>query len=269
MAPTTATHQLQFVQEPVLSSASEYAVPEDAEHDAQHAGALAAELYRAEREAASLILGVYRPLELPGLHDALGVVARWHTAAQDVDFERRLLLRALLTALPPSVYTLPHACSTLDDLDLAPIKVQPLIEALTARRRIDLGDAEFRWDEAQGAAGLAPPVGPWGGADGGAAPAFGGLSKRQLELAAFETLLQALGPSRAPPMEAELEAEAAAEEEEEEQAALVRAIAARLGISGREHRRMLAALRRAGVPGETAAQRCSLPCRLRALQESR
>ena len=272
MAPTTATHQLQFVQEPVLSSASEYAVPEDAEHDAQHAGALAVELYSAEREAASLILGVYRPLELPGLHDALGVVARWHTAAQDVDFERRLLLRALLTALPPSVYTLPHACSTLDDLDLAPIKVQPLIEALTARRRIDLGDAEFRWDEAQGAADLAPLVGPWGGADGGAAPAFGGLSKRQLELAAFETLLQALGPSRTLPMEAELEAAAAAAAavaEEEEQAALVRAIAARLGISGREHRRMLAALRRAGVPGETAAQRCSLPCRLRALQESR
>ena len=272
MAPTTTTHQLQFVQEPVLSSAREYVVPEEAEHDAQHAGALAVELYSAEREAASLILGVYRPLELPGLHDALGVVARWHTAAQDVDFERRLLLRALLTALPPSVYTLPHACSTLDDLDLAPIKVQPLIEALTARRRIDLGDAEFRWDEAQGAADLAPLVGPWGGADGGAAPAFGGLSKRQLELAAFETLLQALGPSRTLPMEAELEAAAAAAAavaEEEEQAALVRAIAARLGISGREHRRMLAALRRAGVPGETAAQRCSLPCRLRALQESR
>ena len=39
MAPTTATHQLQFVQEPVLSSAREYdVVPEDAEHDAQHAG---------------------------------------------------------------------------------------------------------------------------------------------------------------------------------------------------------------------------------------
>ena len=115
-----ATHQLQFVQEPVLSSAREYVVPEDAQHGAQHAGVLAAELYGAEREAASLILGVYRPLELPGLHDALGVVARWHTAAQDVEFERLLLLRALLTALPPSVYTLPHACSTLDELDLAP-----------------------------------------------------------------------------------------------------------------------------------------------------
>ena len=120
---TGATHlQLQFVQEPVLSSAREYVVPEDAQHGAQHAGVLAAELYGAEREAASLILGVYRPLELPGLHDALGVVARWHTAAQDVEFERLLLLRALLTALPPSVYTLPHACSTLDELDLAPIK---------------------------------------------------------------------------------------------------------------------------------------------------
>ena len=148
--------------------------PEDAEHDAQHAGALAAELYAADREAASLNLGVYRPLELPGLHDALGVVARWHTAAQDVDFERRLLLRALLTALPPSAYSLPPACSTLDDLDLAPIKVQPLIEALTARRRVDLGDPEFRWDESHGAAGLAPPsCGPWGADGGAAAPAFG------------------------------------------------------------------------------------------------
>ena len=173
MAPIAATRQLQFVQDPVLSSARECGVTDDAEHDAQHAGALAAELYGADREAASLNLGVYRPLELPGLHDALGVVARWHTAAQDVDFERRLLLRALLTALPPSVYSLPPACSTLDDLDLAPIKVQPLIEALTARRRVDLGDAEFRWDESQGAAGLAPPGGPWGADGGAAAPAFG------------------------------------------------------------------------------------------------
>ena len=214
MAPSAATRQLQFVQDPVFSSARECGVPEDAEHDAQHAGALAAELYGADREAASLNLGVYRPLELPGLHDALGVVARWHTAAQDVDFERRLLLRALLTALPPSVYSLPPACSTLDDLDLAPIKVQPLIEALTARRRVDLGDAEFRWDESQGAAGLAPPGGPWGADGGAAAPAFGGLSKRQLELAAFETLLQALGASRAPPVEAQLEAAAAEEEEQ-------------------------------------------------------
>ena len=95
---TGATHQLQFVQEPVLSSAREYVVPEDAQHGAQHAGVLAAELYGAEREAASLILGVYRPLELPGLHDALGVVARWHTAAQDVEFERLRLWLAFMHA---------------------------------------------------------------------------------------------------------------------------------------------------------------------------
>ena len=67
MAPSAATRQLQFVQDPVLSSARECSVPEDGEHDAQHAGALAAELYGADHEAASLNLGVYRPLELPGL----------------------------------------------------------------------------------------------------------------------------------------------------------------------------------------------------------
>ena len=190
-----------------------------------------------------------------------GVVVRWQTSVQDVDFERRLLLRALLTALPPSVYTLPQACPTLDDLDLASVKVQPLLEALTVRRRIDLGDTEFCWDGAQAMAGLAPPPGPWGGADGGT-PAFGGLSKQQLELAAFESLLLAFGASRA--LQVELEAAAA----EEEHAALVRGVAARLGISGRQHRQILAALRRAEEPGETAAQRCSLPYRLRMLRDN-
>ena len=156
----------------------------------EDATVLAAELHLAERDGCDVVPAVYRPLRLPGMHDSLGVVARRHLAAQDVDFERRLLLRALLTALPPGVCKLPPACLTLDDLDLAPVKVQAVLEALTARRRIDLGDPEFRWDLGGQAVALAMGGGPWG-ADEHGSPAFGGMSKRQLELASFEVLLQA------------------------------------------------------------------------------
>ena len=89
-------------------------------------------------------------------------------------------------------------CLTLDDLDLAPIKVQALLEALTARRRIDLGDAEFRWDLGGHDGSLTTGGGPWDAAEDGSPP-FSGMSKRQLELASFEALLQAsLSPPRAP-----------------------------------------------------------------------
>ncbi|MEC8427621.1 MAG: hypothetical protein VXZ35_04300, partial [Pseudomonadota bacterium] len=105
---------------------------------------------------------------------------------------------------------------------------------------------------------LAAGAGPWGVADGGSPP-FGGLSKRQLELASFEALLQALGASRALDM---------MEGDDKEQVALIKAVATRLGITGRQHRRMMQALRRAEEPGEPAARRCSLTYRLRALQEN-
>lgn len=151
---------------------------------------LASELYMSERGVSNMVPAVYRPLRMPGMHDPLGVVARWHTAAQDIDFERRLLLRALLVALPPGVCKLPQSCLTLDDLDLTPIKVQALLEALTARRRVDLGDAEFRWDLGGHDGSLATGGGPWDAAETGSPP-FSGMSKRQLELASFEALLQA------------------------------------------------------------------------------
>ena len=231
--------------------------PPDPDED-ESATDLASKLHATERQASSVIEGVYRPLRLPGLHDALGVAARWHTAAQDIEFERRLLLRALLTALPPSAYSLPLACATIDDLDLAPIKVQAVLEALTARRRVDLADAEFRWDHGHDAGAALAPLGPWGGAERHGAPPFGGLSKRQLELASFELLLQGLGASRVLQMQADGDA----------RLPRLRAVAVRLGITGREQRRMLAALRRAEETEEGAARRCALAYRLRALREN-
>ena len=71
-------------------------------------------------------------------YDALGICAHWHSATQDVDFERKLLLRALLTALPAGACVLPDGCSSLDELDLAPIKVQALLDALAQRQVCDL-----------------------------------------------------------------------------------------------------------------------------------
>ena len=56
--------------------------------------------------------------------------------------------------------------------------------------------------------------------------------------------------------------------DDREQMALIRSVATRLGITGRQHRRMLQALRRAEEPDESAARRCSLTYRLRALQEN-
>ena len=50
--------------------------------EAEDAMVLAADLHMSERGDGSVIHGVYKPTRLPGLHDALGVVARWHLAAQ-------------------------------------------------------------------------------------------------------------------------------------------------------------------------------------------
>ena len=141
-------------------------------------------------------------------HDAaLGICAHWHSATQDVDFERKLLLRALLAALPHGACVLPDGCASIDDIDLAPIKVQALLEALGQRQRVDLNSNAFRWDVKQ-----PPPKLAWGGdefhnlghdraasgARGGRRrrpkpPPWAGLSKRQLDVASYEAFLLAMG----------------------------------------------------------------------------
>ena len=83
-------------------------------------------------------------------YGALGICARWHSATQDVDFERKLLLRALLGSCPPGVVVLPPGCTNLDEVDLAPLKVQELLEAVTQRWwSIDLNSSQFRWEAAR------------------------------------------------------------------------------------------------------------------------
>ena len=73
--------------------------------------------------------------------------------------------------------------------------MQPILEALEGRRRVDLADPAFRWDARQ----AAPTLGAWAAASGAGGPAYGGLSKRQLELASFEALLLASRGGAAPP----------------------------------------------------------------------
>ena len=94
---------------------------------------------------------------------ALGICAHWHSATQDVDFERKLLLRALLATLPAGTCLLPSGCASIDELDLAPLKVHALLEALAqGRRGLELTTAEFRWDVKQ-----PPPKFVWGGDEPG------------------------------------------------------------------------------------------------------
>ena len=42
------------------------------------------------------LLFVFPRAQVNGVDDALGICASWHCVTQDVDFERKLLLRALL-----------------------------------------------------------------------------------------------------------------------------------------------------------------------------
>ena len=51
--------------------------PPDPDED-ESATDLASKLHATERQASSVIEGVYRPLRLPGLHDALGVAVDAH-----------------------------------------------------------------------------------------------------------------------------------------------------------------------------------------------
>ena len=142
------------------------------------------------------LTGIFCPREVDTVHDALGIAARWQGVTQDVDYERKLLVRALLQALPPGFVTLPEGCAALDDFDLAPVKVQPLLEALAARRRIDLATPEFRWDVKQ-----PPPTFTWWGSkeegQDHVPPPYGGLSRRQLEIAALEAVLLAFDETAA------------------------------------------------------------------------
>ena len=210
-------------------------------------------------------------------HDALGICAHWHSATQDVDFERKLLLRALLNSLPPQAFVLPHGCASLDEVDLAPLKVQSLLEALGAGAVADLNSSMFRWDLKQ-----PPPKLAWGGdehdsAGGGssgssgsggssslggqtASPPWAGLSKRQLDAASYEALLLAIGP------QVEIEGgggnggnggrggrDAASD------ATTVQTVAAQLGIGIRQHRVLYAAVHRRTQPldGSNAHQACA------------
>ena len=101
-----------------------------------------------------------------------------------------LALMLILQAMPAVFLKLPDGVASVDDMDLAPLKVQPLLAALTARRAVDLSHAEFRWDAKR------PPPAFSRGEDcklsslrARAMPPYGGLNKRQLELASVEELL--------------------------------------------------------------------------------
>lgn len=193
-------------------------------------------------------------------YDALGICAHWHSATQDVDFERKLLLRALLASQPPGAIVLPDGCSSLDEVDLAPLKVQDLLDALSQRRVCDLNSNQFRWDVKQ-----PPPKLAWSGDEQHGVsstnpPPWAGLSKRQLDVASYEALLLAVGR--------EGDSNAAFDVRD---AATVRCIAAQLGIGSRQHRRILSALRlptvdAAGGGSSTAAARCGMQQRLMLLQ---
>ena len=136
------------------------------------------------------VVGVLLPQTASTAQEALGITAHWQSATQDIDFERKLLLRALLGALPTSALVLPDDADSVDELDFAAVKVQAILEAIKARRVINLKTAEFRWDVRQ------PPTKlSWSlmGTPGvGNSLAWGGMSKRQLELSLFETVLLAL-----------------------------------------------------------------------------
>ena len=107
-----------------------------AEIDGDEGAALVAILYADEHAEKNDIPGSTALSGPSSISDALGIGARWRQCTQDVDFERKLLLRALLVALPPRAYRLPDGVGSLDDLDLVPLRVQPILEALEGRRRV-------------------------------------------------------------------------------------------------------------------------------------
>ena len=191
----------------------------------------------------------------PSNQDALGICAHWHSATQDVDFERKLLLRALLSSLPPQAIVLPSGCASLDEIDLAPLKVQSLLEGLGAGAKVDLNSSQYRWDLKQ-----LPPKLAWsreeptvrgGGRGGGKSvtPPWAGLSKRQLDVAAFEALLLALGPEAVMGSagdtagDSALPASGAAPSSGSQQslASLARRVAEQLGIGSRQYTQLCTA----------------------------
>jgi len=204
------------------------------------------------------LTGIFCPREVDTVHDALGIAARWQGVTQDVDYERKLLVRALLQALPPGFVTLPEGCAALDDFDLAPVKVQPLLEALAARRRIDLATPEFRWDVKQ-----PPPTFTWWGSkeegQDHVPPPYGGLSRRQLEIAALEAVLLAFD-----------ETAAASEADQglvQDRRLALRSLAANLGVGSKQKKALEAALsRREELGGGEACGACGVRRRLRVLQ---
>ena len=180
-------------------------------------------------------------------HASLGICAHWHSATQDINFERKLMLRALLSSIPTDFFILPHGCASLEELDLGPLKVQALLEAIAARRRVDFNSAEFRWDVEQ------PPLNLWwGSGDRGLSTApWAGLSKRQLDVAAYETLLLVLsdwGSSDSSGGNGSQEAQLLTMEDE----AVASCVAAQLGIGSTENERLRRSLRRGLTAAATA-----------------
>ncbi|KAL1511610.1 hypothetical protein AB1Y20_006404 [Prymnesium parvum] len=202
----------------------------------------AAAVYRSSAEG---LEGILLPYFSTDPLDELGICALWQASTPDVDYERGLLLRALLEALPHNALVLPPNAATVADVPLAPLRVGAILEAVRERRRVDLTAAEFRWD--------APPPRPrGGGAAAGGRRAWGGMSKAQLELCAYETVLLALDERDAPPRA--------------EAAAALRAIGAQLGV-GKEARAVVALpLLRLGQCA-SAVERCGLGRRLAYLLE--
>lgn len=187
--------------------------------------------------------------------EALGICAHWRDSAQDVDFERKLLLRALLSSLQPGACLLPEGCASLDELDLAPLKVQSLLKSLSARKVVDLGSNQFRWDMKQ-----PPPRLAWGGDERESrshSPPWAGLSKRQLQVASYEALLLAVGDELGTSGEDDVHT---ADGTADSAAETLRCIAAQLGIGSRQHRNIRVALRPATTavpPGQAPASEAS------------
>ena len=228
--------------------------------DADDATKLAVELHEGSEQ--DEVDGVLLPHFTKKPHDALGICAHWQSATQDVDFERKLLLRALLEALPPGAVVLPEGAGSIAELEMAPFKVQAILEAVRARKRVNLNSPAFRWDVKQ-----PPPKLSWGemGEDpaAGSSLAWGGMSKRQLEIASFETLLLSLDQRGV------AEADMLAGGGTKERAAALRAIAKQLGIGAKIHRKLQEALlheRVAVCP--SPMERCGLKRRLELLRET-
>lgn len=190
----------------------------------------------------SVLLPQHSETQLEGM----GICAHWHSTTQDVDYERSLLLRELLCALPPSALSLPPTASSVLDVEMSALKVQAIVEAVRSRQPIDLNSPDFRWDLKQPPPRLSwidLPTNP-----SGDHLVWGGMSKRQMELTSFEMLLISLDEADGcPPIGDDV----------------LRVIARQLGISTREKNKLKTALLDTRVPPcPRRVERCGVRRRL-------